>query len=137
MKRGMDPARERRKQQSVTLKIFLNGEYRRWAIANLRAGDVATNRLLAAFSDISNLSLSEISSWNLEKWIAGRKRRSIKASTINREIATRVSRLTGWKPTRDDMFSTHAEILHQNGWRHDEFSAPILPHHPKVHWLLT
>ena len=86
---GGDPGDARRKAKAHNLGAFLSETYGPWVTENRKAGKSTINRLVSAFASLSNHRISELTPWTLEKWRAERrKKRGVRAATVNRDIAT-------------------------------------------------
>jgi integrase len=81
-------AKPKRKGGIVTLRDFLDEEYRPWASAKHKNGDSAPDRLLAAFAEFADKPLASMDDSAIERWRTKRVNTGVAKSTCNREIAT-------------------------------------------------
>lgn len=74
------------KEKQRTLGQFVDREYRQWAVANKKRGENDIKRVEQVFKRFLDVPLSEITTWNLEKWRAARLKDMQKA-TVQRDLA--------------------------------------------------
>jgi integrase len=84
--RGKDPAAERRKRKSGTLKQFVETHYTPWVTAHRKTGDETIARVYAVFDGLLNKPLGELSAFTFESWRTGRRQSGISDATINRDF---------------------------------------------------
>lgn len=104
---GQSPAEERREERrDLTLKQFLEGPYKDWAEANLKAAKKTLDRLTYGFKPLLNKKLSELDplsferhrQWRLKNKLPGAKKVAA-AATCNRDQAhlrAAMSRAVKW-----------------------------------------
>lgn len=85
--KGQDPGRSRRHAREHTLRSFVEDVYRPWMSENRRTGNEICNVILAAFPELLEKKLSDISAWCVEKWRKTKLRGHCSSSTTNRYIA--------------------------------------------------
>jgi len=84
---GIDPREERRpKSEPMTLRQFIDSQYRAWAESNHKSGDAHVKRIEACFRDLLDRPLIEITPWLIEKYRMTRRKEGIAHSTINRDV---------------------------------------------------
>ena len=81
-------AKPKRKGGIITLRDYMDEEYRPWASANHKSGDSAPDRLLAAFAEFADKPLASMDNSAIERWRTKRVNTGVAKSTCNREIAT-------------------------------------------------
>lgn len=73
----------------LTLRDYIDakdGKYGIWAIANHSDGKATIARITSSFDCLLDIKLSEIKTWEIEDWRAGRVKSGTKPSTINRDL---------------------------------------------------
>jgi len=104
--RGIDLKAEIIKKRSATLKLFIEGDYKKWALTHRRRGEEATHRIsINFFNTFAQTPLTEITANSLEKWRISRLESGTKAATVNRDIAVlkaSISKAVEW-----GVISTH------------------------------
>ncbi len=83
---GKDPITEKRKARAATLRDYLTGDYRVWAIANQQHAEAGIDRVRAAFPDLLAKPLPTITAWQIEQWRARRRTAGITAATCERDL---------------------------------------------------
>ncbi|MES1934296.1 integrase family protein [Salinisphaera shabanensis T35B1] len=84
---GQDPALEKRKQKSGTLRAFIENEYRPWAKANRKQGDANCDRALKVFPALADRPLHEITAHQVDRIRTERLNAGRAPTTINRDVA--------------------------------------------------
>jgi len=83
---GMEPTGIKRSDH-VTLRIFIDTEYRIWRLANRKNGKADLDRLKVNFlSELGDRLLADITPMLIEKWRTNRINSGIKIATVNRDI---------------------------------------------------
>ncbi len=85
--KGQDPIAEKRRKRAASLRTFLEGPFKEWAVAKHRDGHATVDRVLRAFPTLLDKRLTEITAFAVEAWRTKRHKDGITASTTNREIA--------------------------------------------------
>ena len=67
-----------------TLKEFLDRDYEPWALENMGAGKECLASIRASFPDFLDRRLSEITSYEVERWRTARLKSGLKPATVNR-----------------------------------------------------
>lgn len=83
---GIDPAAERRKAKVATLRNFVEQDYRPWANAHRKHGDVWCDQILRVFETLAEKPLHEITAHNVEKIRTARLNDGISPATVNRNL---------------------------------------------------
>jgi integrase len=83
---GKDPIAEKRKARAATLRDYLEGDYRVWAVANQKHPNESIARVKAAFPDLLAKALPAITAWQAEQWRAQRRKAGISAATVERDL---------------------------------------------------
>ncbi len=84
---GQDPALEKRKQKSGTLRTFIENEYKPWAKANRKQGESNCDRALKIFDALSDNPLGEITAHHVDRIRTARLNAGRVPTTINRDVA--------------------------------------------------
>jgi integrase len=108
---GIYPGAPRQRVASdITLREYLNGEYRQWRLLNRKDAENDLIRLKVNFlGEFSESSLQEISPLLIEKWRSKRLSRGIKPSTVNRDITilkSALSKAVEWKYIESNPLTT-------------------------------
>lgn len=74
------------KGKPVTLREYVDGDYRLWARHELKRGDEAANRILSVFDSLASRPLAEITQKDVEKIITDRRREGRTTATTNRDL---------------------------------------------------
>ena len=85
---------ERDKPKVGTLRDFITDQFQPWASANLKWGDGAAKRILAAFPDFADKPITAINAWTVEKWRSEKIKKGAAPNTCNRDLATLKSALS-------------------------------------------
>lgn len=88
---GEDPAAELKASRAETLQAYLEGPWAEHVMVKRRSrksGEADLQRLKTAFSHLLDKRLSEITTWQIEKWRTQRQKSGTSPSTINRDVAT-------------------------------------------------
>lgn len=78
----------------LTLRRFVEGDYRAWAAHELKRGEEAVNRILSVFARIADKPLDAIDRKMVEGIITARRRDQVSAATTNRDLAAIKAALT-------------------------------------------
>lgn len=79
--------RARAKEQlKHTLAIFMETQYKPWALANLKSGQQTIDSVTRSFPDYLDAPMSTITIKQVERWRTDRLLSGLKASTINRVV---------------------------------------------------
>jgi integrase len=87
---GIDLLAEKRRGAGMTFTTFVDERYKPWAVAHLKHGQAAVDRILAHFKDLfGNKPLAEIIAFSVERWRSSRLKGddAVKATTVNRDLA--------------------------------------------------
>lgn len=94
---------EAARREASTLRSFVEGDYKRVIVPQLKDGEAQLARLKACFGKLMDRPMMEITSWDLERWRAERRKEGKAASTINRDVnALRSCLRAGLKLKRSD-----------------------------------
>lgn len=86
--KGIDPKPENSKQKNLTLKSFIENDYKAWAQTHRKRGIETVTRIKINFyAEFGQEPLDELSPLQIEKWRSARLKAGNKASTVNRDIA--------------------------------------------------
>jgi len=69
-----------------TLSIFMDKQYKPWALANLKSGQQTIDSVTRSFPDYLKQPMSEINIKQIEKWRTEKLSSGLKATTINRVV---------------------------------------------------
>lgn len=90
--KGIDPMEERRKAKedadAHTLGTYLDKVYTPWVRAHHRDGDETIASLKAAFADMLDTRMDELTAWEVEKWRSQRVKQGAKPATVNRLVSS-------------------------------------------------
>ncbi len=75
------------KGKPITLRNYVDGDYRLWARHELKRGDEAANRILAVFEKLADKPLTGITQKAVEAIITARRREGRTTATTNRDLA--------------------------------------------------
>lgn len=95
VKAGVDIQAEKNQQHQnaiaasqKTLGVFIKEYYTPWALGNLKTGQDSVDKLYSSFPDFMKLPMENITVSQVEQWRTKKLKDQIKASTINRCVAT-------------------------------------------------
>lgn len=125
---GEDPAEDERirRQQKLTLGLFIDERYEDWLVANTKGGKKRGRVIKAAFPTLLDKPLDEISAWTIEKWRSDRMKLGISASTTNRNITALrglFSRALEWGIIKEHPLSSVKMLKEPSGkarWLNDD-----------------
>lgn len=80
--------REAELAKQRTLRVFIEDVYQPWSEQHHSRGSDTPRKISAAFADLLDASLEDLTPWVVEKWRTQARKAGKKASTINREIAS-------------------------------------------------
>jgi site-specific recombinase XerD len=107
--RGMDPNAANRASRSATamptLEKFVDDDFSNWAKSHYADHLRVIKQIKAAFKSILKTKLDAISALQIEKWRAQCRERGLKATSVNRELASLRSCLS--KAVEWDLLETH------------------------------
>jgi len=83
---GIDPAVAKRKANANTLEAFIEQEYRPWAKAHRKHGDVWCDQILRVFADLTDTSLSDITAHKIDRIRTSRLNDGVSPATVNRNV---------------------------------------------------
>lgn len=84
---GRDPVAELKQRQPMTLDRFIKEHYADWALKNLARGEAVVRRIEQNFGAFSDTPLKDIAVQSIDRWRSEKIGRSIKPTTINRDVA--------------------------------------------------
>ena len=93
---------------TLTLRAYIENEYRPWAAANRKSGNAACNRILSAFAKFRDKPLEAITASAIEKWRTKRLEGGVTNVTVNRDIAclkSSLSKARAWGILDKDMLA--------------------------------
>lgn len=70
-----------------TLSIFMESQYKPWALASLKSGQHTINHVNRSFPDYLDKPMSEISVKHIERWRTVRLSEGMKPNTVNRVVS--------------------------------------------------
>jgi integrase len=91
---GEDPALQKKVQHQHTLQTYLDDEYGPWVTANRKDGAATLSRIKSCFAEHLDLRLSELTPSVIMKWRTKGIAKGLKASTLNRDLASIKSALS-------------------------------------------
>lgn len=104
--RGIEPIKNIANQKNLTLQSFIENDYKLWALTHQKHGFKTIERIkIHFFADFGQKLLDDINALQIEKWRSERLSSGIKATTINRDIATLRSALS--KAVEWDLIESH------------------------------
>lgn len=71
-------------QLTNTLAIFLENQYKPWALTNLKSGQQTVDSVKRSFPDLLDSAMSDIKLKDIERWRTERITKGLKPSTLNR-----------------------------------------------------
>lgn len=83
---GTDPAAEKRKAKADTLEAFIEHEYRPWAKAHRKHGDVWCDQILRVFADLAETALPDITAHKIDRIRTSRLNDGVSPATVNRNV---------------------------------------------------
>lgn len=89
-----------KKSKASNLGDFIRNDYGPWVEAERRSGKMTAERILAAFANLLNVPLADLSIAQLDKWKAERLRAGRTPTTVNRDLAAlkaALSKAVEWK----------------------------------------
>ncbi|MEX2365183.1 MAG: site-specific integrase, partial [Pseudohongiellaceae bacterium] len=79
---------------------FIENKYTEWVLSHHKRGDETLRLLRNSFSHLMTRPMHSINAWDMQKWRSEKTRSGLKASTINRKVATLkavLSRAVEWE----------------------------------------
>lgn len=92
--KGKNPAEDRKRKPSLTLRVFLKKEYEPWAKLNLKSSEQTCRRIRSSFSRLLDKPIGGFAPFLVDKWRLERQKEKKSVATINRDIATLKAALT-------------------------------------------
>lgn len=87
--KGVDPTAVKKQSQTLSLKAFIENEYRSWVMTHRKTGVKTIARIRGCFyKNFADRKLAEITAINVEQWRTQKITLGIATETINRDIAT-------------------------------------------------
>ena len=74
--------------KSITLREFVEGDYKEWVQHELKRGQEAVDRILSVFTKLANTALPAIDRKAVEAVITARRRKGVETATTNRDLAS-------------------------------------------------
>lgn len=90
---------ESRRARSATLRVFLDEVYAPWVEQHHSQTSSTIKRIEAAFPELLDLSMPDLTVWALEKWRTARRKQGVAPSTLNRDVSAlkgAISRAVEW-----------------------------------------
>lgn len=87
--KGIDPSEAKKKKHNLTLKEFIEKEYRPWVIEHRKVGQRTLDHIARCFFEpFGNKPLTELTPILLDQWRTQRLKAGMSTETVNRDIAT-------------------------------------------------
>ncbi len=104
---GADPGRDAKREKSATLGVYVRGEYKEYAQANLLSHGAALQVLESDFGNLFDKPMTAISEMDVQRWRARRAKeeKPITFSTVQRNF-------TALKACLNTAMKTHKVITH-------------------------
>lgn len=80
--------------RNATLEKFVTEKYQPWVEVNQKGHKEALRTLNTDFQYLHKIRLTDISQWDVQRWMTGKQKAGLEATTINRRVATLKSVLT-------------------------------------------